>query len=511
MNQYFGYIRVSTTKQGERSVSLPEQRSAIERCAARSDLTIVRWFEEQQTAAKKGRPIWSAMLKGLRKGDARGVVIHKIDRSARNLKDWADLGELIDGGIEVHFANEALDLHTRGGRLSADIQAVVASDYIRNLREETKKGIYGRLKQGFYPLPAPIGYRDSGAAKPKTIDPEKGPLVKKAFELYGSGQWSILTLVEELSRRGLRNRNGGSVTRTGFHTILRNPFYTGVMRIRASGQTYEGNHEALISKSVFDRVQDILHGRVGTRVNVHDFPFRRFISCAGCGNSLIGELQKGHVYYRCHTKTCPGTSIREEAVSELVSGKLCALTFSAREKTQLMERIKELKAAWITSREQELQGLKIKVEQVTGRLNRLTDVYLEGALDREMFEERKTALIGERRALSDRRADYEANRASVPDELRKFVELAGSAYSLYKEASIAKKRRLLRTVMSNCTIQQKSIEFTWRPPFREVAEREKETDGAPSKEIGRTFALLINRLFAFFAEHPAMDLSVIDE
>jgi hypothetical protein len=450
------------------------------------------------------------MLKGLRKGDARGVVIHKIDRSARNLKDWVDLGELIDGGIEVHFANEALDLHSRGGRLSADIQAVVASDYIRNLREETKKGIYGRLKQGFYPLRAPIGYLDNGAAKPKTFDPERGPLVKRAFELYGSGQWSIPTLVDELSRSGLTNRNGGSVSRAGLHKMLGNPFYTGVIRIRASGQTYEGNHEALISKNLFDRVQEILHGRVGTRVNVHDFRFRRFIACSGCGNSLIGELQKGNVYYRCHTKTCSGTSIREETASELLVGALSRLTFSDREKAQLGERIKKLKAAWIASREQELQGLKMKIEQVTERLNRLTDAYLEGALDREMFEDRKATLIGERRALNDRRADYEANRASVPEELQKFVELAGSAYSLYQVASTAKKRRLLRTVMSNCTIQRKNIGFTWRPPFREVAEREKETDGAPSKEIGRTSALLVDRLFAFFAEQPMLDFSIMD-
>jgi site-specific DNA recombinase len=477
----------------------------------RSNLVIVKWFEEQQTAAKKGRPVWSAMLKGLRKGDARGVIIHKIDRSARNLKDWADLGELIDGGIEVHFANEALDLHSRGGRLSADIQAVVASDYIRNLREETKKGLYGRLKQGFYPLPAPIGYCDSGAAKPKTIDPQKGPLVKKAFELYGSGQWSILTLVEEMHRRGLRNRTGGNVSRAGLHTMLRNPFYTGVMRIRASGETYEGIHDALISKSLFDRVQDILHGRVGTRVNVHDFLFRRFIACAACGNSLIGELQKNNVYYRCHTKTCSGTSIREESASDLITGALRSLTFSEREKALLTARIGEMKAAWIAGREQELQGLKIRIEQLTERLDRVTDAYLDGALDRETFDSRKTALIGERRALSDRRTDYEANRASVPDELRKFVELAGSAYSLYQTASIAKKRRLLRILMSNCSIRRKSIGFTWRPPFREVAEREKETDGAPCKEIGRTLATLLDRLFAFFAERPVIDLSMTDE
>lgn len=75
---------------------------------------------------------------------------HKIDRGARNLKDWANLGDLIDGGVEVHFAHESLDMNSRGGRLSADIQAVVAADFIRNLRQETRKGFYGRLKQGIY-------------------------------------------------------------------------------------------------------------------------------------------------------------------------------------------------------------------------------------------------------------------------------------------------------------------------------------------------------------------------
>jgi len=87
------------------------------------------------------------MLKGLGSGDVNGVIIHKIDRSARNLRDWADLGELIDAGVLVHFANESLDLHSRGGRLPADIQAVVAADYVRNLREETRKGLYGRLRE----------------------------------------------------------------------------------------------------------------------------------------------------------------------------------------------------------------------------------------------------------------------------------------------------------------------------------------------------------------------------
>src|SRR5215468_2851653 len=215
MKQFYGYVRVSTAKQGEKGVSLQEQRDAIERYSQRNGLKISEWFEERETAAKRGRPIFNKMLTLLNKGKSDGVIIHKIDRSARNLKDWADLGELIDEGIEVHFANESLDLHSRGGRLSADIQAVVAADYIRNLREETRKGFYGRLKQGLYPLSAPIGYIDKGKGKAKEPDPMNAPFVRKAFDLYSTARYSLDTLLPELHQLGLRNKKGGPVSRNG--------------------------------------------------------------------------------------------------------------------------------------------------------------------------------------------------------------------------------------------------------------------------------------------------------
>src|SRR5437870_7545177 len=220
MNQYLAYIRVSTARQGEQGVSLEQQRDAIALYAQRNHMDVAQWYEERETAARAGRPVFSQMVRQLRSGKARGVLIHKIDRSARNLKDWADLGEMIDAGIEVHFANESLDLNSRGGRLSADIQAVVAADYIRNLREETKKGFYGRLKQGFYPIRAPIGYLDQGKAKAKIPDPERAPLVQEAFKLYATGNYSLPRLLEEMDRRGLRNRRGGKQHLNGVSTIL---------------------------------------------------------------------------------------------------------------------------------------------------------------------------------------------------------------------------------------------------------------------------------------------------
>src|SRR3546814_236098 len=169
MKPYFAYVRVSTAKQ-EQGASLAAQREAIERYAALHGLRIGEWFEEVQTAAKAGRRVFGSMIRRLSRGSAAGVILHKIDRGARNLRDWADLGELLDRGVDVHFAHDSIDLRSRGGRLSADIQAVVATDYIRNLREECLKGIQARLRQGLYPRRAPLGYLDCGSGQPKVLD-----------------------------------------------------------------------------------------------------------------------------------------------------------------------------------------------------------------------------------------------------------------------------------------------------------------------------------------------------
>ena len=66
------------------------------------------------------------------------------------------IGELSDVGVDVYFATESLDFRSRGGRLTADIQAVIAADYVRNRSIEARQGTTGRLKQGFYRWPAPV-------------------------------------------------------------------------------------------------------------------------------------------------------------------------------------------------------------------------------------------------------------------------------------------------------------------------------------------------------------------
>ena len=142
MKSCFGYVRVSTLKQGD-GVSLEAQKDAILEYAGRKGLAITQWWEERETAAKQGRPVFNRMVASLKRGESKGLVIHKIDRSARNYHDWAVISDLADAGIEFHITTESFDFNTYGGRMAADFMAVVAANYVRNLKTEIHKGQQG--------------------------------------------------------------------------------------------------------------------------------------------------------------------------------------------------------------------------------------------------------------------------------------------------------------------------------------------------------------------------------
>jgi DNA invertase Pin-like site-specific DNA recombinase len=489
---YIGYIRVSTAKQGTKGVSLQEQRDAISRYAERNHLTITLWLEEIETAAKRGRAIFNQMLSLLRVRKARGVILHKLDRGARNLKDWADVGELVDVGVEVHFANDNLDLQTRGGRLSADIQAVVAADYIRNLREETRKGFYGRLKQGLYPMRAPIGYLDQGKGKPKTVDPIQGPLVLRTYELYGSGRYSLDSLGEELFRLGLRNKNGGRVTRNGLSILLHNPFYVGIMRIIKTGESFEGIHQPLIPKSLFDRVQAVLSGKIFRRTTVHEFAFRRLITCGQCDYSLIGERQKGLVYYRCHSKSCRGTSIRESEVEAEMEKLLNRIQFNDQERAFFRANLPDFRKEWAKRNEATISTSKLRAGQIKERLHRLTDAYIDGALDRASFEERKASLLHEQSNAQEALVSL-SNDANLM-QLEKNLELAETALLSYQLANCDERRNMVKLFTSNRQVTGKKLCFEPSIPFREIANRTKNEECDPQPTTPRTLKGLLDSL-----------------
>lgn len=330
---FIAYTRVSTQKQSTDGVSLEEQRRAISEYAAKHQLTITAWHEEVTTAAKRGRPVFRAVMEALAAEESRlGLIMHKIDRGARNLKDWADIGEAIDLGVTVRFAHDDIDLHSRGGRLTADIQAVIASDYIRNLRDEVKKGIEGRLRQGLYPFAAPRGYLDRGSGKAKVPDPALAPLIIYAFQLYASGEHNLREVGKQLVLRGLERADGRPMQTQHLSRILRNPFYHGTLKV--GGQTFPGIHQPLVSPELFARVQEVLRERRPRKQFKHYFKYRRCLRCNGCQKTLVGEMQKGRAYYRC--QNCRGVCTREDRVS-LPDGRFSVLHLPSTSQSLVLE------------------------------------------------------------------------------------------------------------------------------------------------------------------------------
>ena len=486
MKQCFGYIRVSTAKQGQ-GVSLEAQKDAILSFAGQNGVAISDWFEEQETAAKSGRPIFNTMIRLLKQGRAAGVVMHKIDRSARNFADWAKIGELSDAGIDVHFATEHLDFRSRGGRLSADLQAVIAADYIRNLREETIKGINGRLKQGLYPFKAPIGYLNNGRGQPKTLDPNSAPLVRQAFELYASGQHSYYSLWQEMNRRGLLNEKGRPISQQGIEKLLGNPFHCGIIRINTTGETYRGTHEPIISPSVFERVQDVRAGKAGKKVTRHNHTYRGLFRCSHCEFVMSPELQKGHVYYRCQTRGCPTTTVREEDITDAVTEMLGRIAFSSETIATITADID----AWFDARGRAdpRKNSGMQLSHIDSRLDRLTDAMVDQVIDRSEYLRRKQTLLLERARLEEQ-LQKGAPKRDDARTIGKFLELVRTLSSHYILMLPHEKREIVEMITSNRTVIGKSVVLEPQNWVHTVQNTVSVYGGDPYRGTSRTFNTL---------------------
>tara|TARA_R100001244_G_scaffold6593_24_gene8159 strand:- start:31887 stop:33452 length:1566 start_codon:yes stop_codon:yes gene_type:complete len=453
MKSCFGYVRVSTIKQGD-GVSLQAQKDAIMAFASRNNINITKWFEEKETAAKKGRPIFNAMVSELKRGKARGVVIHKIDRFARNYTDWGKISDLADSGVEILTATESYDFNTYGGRMAADFQQVVAANYIRNLRDEIKKGQNGQLKNGLYPFGAPIGYLNAGGGKPKVPDPERGPLVRLAFELYSTGQYSYRPLLKELKRRGLRNKSGKSLSLCGLETLIKNPFYCGIIHIKRTGQTFNGIHEPLISVALFQRVQDVRTSRTSKQITRHNHTYRGLFRCGECGGAMVPELQKGHVYYRCKLMGCPTKTVREEVLEAEVTRCLEHIKLTKSDVALAARQIRK----WMGEKRQTISdsAAQLRLANIRDRIDSLTDALIDKLIDKETFNLKKAKLaLEEAQALEDQQRTVTLQQKA--DNLRTLAELVISLAQTYVFGKTDEKRHLVEMATSNRRVSGKNV------------------------------------------------------
>lgn len=326
--------------------------------------------------------------------------------------------------------------------------------------------------------------------------------MRRAFELYATGRYNLHDLQEEMRKAGLRNRRGGVVSINGLSTMLRNPFYVGLIRMKRRKEVYEGAHAPLIHKSLFDRVQRVLDGKLSARPGRHDFLFRRTLRCNGCGYALIGETRKRHTYYRCHTRTCATKSVREEAIEGELTPLLETLRLLPDERAYLREKIESLKTTWQDEAAMQRKALEMQLGQLADRRGRLTDAFMDGLLDRELFEERKETLFNEKRSIEEKLANLDQAGSMGADKLADFLGRLDSACLLYKSGTPEEKRELIAFLTSDWRVSGKEVEFTPLPEARLVAERLINRYGGPHRDRPRTWDALLLYLAALLSGKP---------
>src|ERR1035437_7376713 len=293
--KYILYCRKSTDTEDKQVTSLESQQKELTDLAKKDDIEIIQVLTEKKSAKAPGRPVFNEMIKTIQAGKADAILCWKIDRLTRNPVDGGQIQWLLQNGNIKCIRTFEKSYFPDDNVLLMGIEQAMASQYIRDLSTNVKRGNRAKLEKGGWPNNAPFGYLNDKATKSIKLDKKRAPYVLHAFELYSTGGYSVKQVADQLYAEGLRTDSGNKVVKNQIHKNLSNNFYLGLME--RDGKLYQGNHKPLISKNLFDKVQDILTGKAHPKPKKHFYPARGFLLCGTCDCMITAETHKGHDYY----------------------------------------------------------------------------------------------------------------------------------------------------------------------------------------------------------------------
>ena len=472
--KFFLYARKSTDTEEKQVRSIDDQIAELKELAKKENIEIAKIFIEKQTAKEPGRPIFNEILSRIEKGEAEGILAWHPDRLARNSVDGGQIIYLVDTGIikELKFPTFWFE-NTPQGKFMLQIAFGQSKYYVDNLSENIKRGIRQKLKNGLWPQMAPLGYLNDKNTKSIIVNKNKARLIKKAFELYSTGNYSLRRLCETISALGLLGRKQKVLSITNYQYFLKNPFYYGL--IRYNGELYEGKHEPIIAKKLFDKVQEVMESKSKpNKKKPKYFVFRGFIRCAECDCLITAETQKGHNYYHCTKRKikCSQKYVREEDLTEQINRYIQKVSLPDDWAKNIITELKKEKILNAQSSKSFAQNLKEKISIIDGKLERLMSAYLENAVSLPEYQENKNNLVQQKQLLKDKITAFEQKRGDWFEPAIRFVNEARYAEILAKSRNLEEKKDFLKKLGSNFQILNQKLVFDFKNPFKILADAE---------------------------------------
>ncbi len=392
------YVRVSSVEQ-TKNLSLETQQEICARYAAGKDWVIDRLFIEPGESAKTAkRTELQRLIDYCRahRGRVQYVLVYSVNRYMRNAEEHLALrGVLARMGVMLRSATETLD-ETPAGRYVETILAAGAEYENRQRSDRTVTGMKAAIERGRWPYKAPVGYLNARTSdqRPTFVhDPERAPLVRKAFELAAMGS-SPVEILRDLQARGFTTRKGSAFGPKHLAELLRNPVYAGILRVAAWKVEGKAAFPPIVDEETFRAARAALYGRPvateapATTAGNPDFPLRGFVRCTD-GRKLVGYWAAGrggkrYAYYEC--PACRARARRDDLEDAFV-----ALVDQARPTPAMYTAFQEaVLDEYDETRERavsEQAALRRQLEAIRERKGRLVEARIyERAIDQETFE-----------------------------------------------------------------------------------------------------------------------------
>ncbi|NKB46885.1 MAG: recombinase family protein [Legionellales bacterium] len=482
--------RVSSKEQ-EEGYSIDAQKHRLEQYCLRKGLTVIKKYDLVESSTIGDRKKFMQAIQFLKsQTQTTAIVTDKVDRLQRSFKETPLLDDLINQGrLELHFHVENCIIHkdsTSQERLMWNMHVVMAQSYVDSLRDNVKRSIEQKLRHGEWIGTAPIGYlniKGLGRKRGKIIlDPERALLIKRLFEEYATGQFTLGDMVAKTKQWGLRNSRGhqGALSKSHIHKTLTNPFYYGVMRVLKTGKEYPHIYEPIITKEVFDACQVVRRGwkKKPFQYGAKEYVFRGLIKCATTGRTVTAETQKRTykngtraqwTYLRTWNPDNPQKKIwvREDKVLKEVEAIIAKLHIEPRLYSKIIAYIKQTANIERSYHKEQIHSLHREHENISRKLDKLMDFWLEEKITEAEHEAKREKLIQRRDEINALLTHHDQADDNFTDTLITLVNFASNAHQAFKGSTTQRKRRIIHFTFSNLELKGTTLCFTLKKPFDE--------------------------------------------
>ncbi|MCX6713401.1 MAG: recombinase family protein [Candidatus Vogelbacteria bacterium] len=462
MKKFFLYIRKSTDEDDRQVLSLESQEFELNEFARREHLIVVETFRESQTAKCPGRPIFNQMLDRMERGEAEGILAWHPDRLARNSVDGGRIIFFIDSEhiTALKFPTFWFEA-TPQGKFMLSIAFGQSKYFVDNLSENTKRGLRQKLRRGEWPGWAPLGYANDLVTHTIVKDKERFRLVRKIFELYATGNYSMKDIQNTAISIGLFGKSGKVLSVSLVQHTLCNPFYYGVFKY--NGEMCQGKHEPMISKKLFDKCMAAMADKSRPKKPSKAVAtFRGFLKCAECGCSITSEVKKGHIYYRCTKKKgiCAQPYIREELLATQIDDIIKKVSLPPIWADEMLAKVEMEREQNVQNGLAFAQNLKREIEDLDKRLDTLLDTHLDGLIAKAEYVEKKQKILNHKIDVSEKLKDFEQTGNHRLEPLRLFILDSKQAEFIASGENFEDKKNFLKKIGSNPLLAQKALHFS---------------------------------------------------